>query len=634
MHTNPTIRRDRRGASVIRRASGTRGIGILATAVLAILFLFAALWPRADAECGPAEPKSDPAGQDGGKAGQEGGAPSSPEALFDEILAKFEKEKGLEPWSRMGTVEEFGKVPSKKSVDFLVGIYRSEENPGIHIAASKALARIGTPEALEALLRAGLPLIVEDPLAIQEVGRALSHSFAPEAEDWLLKNAFTPEVRKSPEAYNLMLRAIAKLKDPKKSQVLLAELKGQRIPKEVQVSILEALRASADKRVAQAVLPLLRSTDPEIEIGAYEIIAAVGDASYRTHFAKGIKSPRWEVRALCVDALSKAGDKDLLKLSIPLLSDRDKRVRISVVEALLRHGGPDVIEPLLKAIDGSDPRVQDDIADALARLTGQNFGPVSAQWESWWALNKGRGLALKALSGEDFAALKEEDRERSKTVYFGLRVVSNHLGFLIDTSESMGEEYTPKEAAKKAPDGEGKGKTVVVEKKKKTTAKKSGRSGVTTRLDVAKKELTGVVANLRDSQALNVLSFNTLITDFVHTALGPPGAEEAKSLAKLVPAVRARLAQFTGRLSPGGMTNLLGAIETAMQYSELDTIYLLSDGAPTVGVTDHGQLLAEVERLNRRRRVKINTISFDPEPEERRLLQALSDQNFGVYVEK
>ena len=79
---------------------------------------------------------------------------------------------------------------------------------------------------------------------------------------------------------------------------------------------------------------------------------------------------------------------------------------------------------------------------------------------------------------------------------------------------------------------------------------------------------------------------------------------------------------------------MFGAIRDAMQYPSLDTIYLLSDGAPTEGVTDPVKLLAAVEKLNRRRRIKINTISFDPKPQERELLQALADRNFGVYVER
>ena len=63
-------------------------------------------------------------------------------------------------------------------------------------------------------------------------------------------------------------------------------------------------------------------------------------------------------------------------------------------------------------------------------------------------------------------------------------------------------------------------------------------------------------------------------------------------------------------------------------------VYLLSDGAPTVGVVNHVDLLEEVMRLNRHRKVKINAISFDPKPEERELLQTLADRNFGVYVER
>ncbi|MGQ9590993.1 MAG: HEAT repeat domain-containing protein [Planctomycetota bacterium] len=487
---------------------------------------------------------------------------------------------------------------------------------------------MGTLEAAKSFVQNGVPLLLQDALGADEVGKILRNRFDDAAEEWIVANLLKSAIREKPEVLSASLRAVTRFRTPKRITFLLAEL--SKASPAAQVAILEELRPLRDKSVAKGVLPLLRSPDVDVQIAAHEVLSELEGDAYRAHFVKGLKSPQWEIRALSVDALSKMEEKSLVKLASPLLADPDKRVRVSVVQAFLRRGGAEVIEPLFRALDGSDPRVQDDIADALARLTGQNFGPIRAQWESWWVQAKGRPAAYKAMGAEEFAKLKEEDAQRSKTVYFGLRVLSNNLAFLIDTSESMDEAYTPKAKTKPGEEDSGsQGKTVVVDPKK--AKGKTAKKPTTRKIDVAKRELTQVLSALRDGQSLTVLSFNTIVTDFVDT-LG--SASEEPKLVRLNASSREAVAGFVKGLKPAGLTNLLGAIREAMEYPEVDTIYLLSDGAPTAGVTDYEELLAEVERANRRRRIKINAISFDPKPEERRLLQALSERNFGVYVER
>lgn len=558
----------------------------------------------------------------------EKGSEAEAEAAFEAIRKAFDEEKGRDPWERIATIEKFATAPCKKAVEFLTELYGKEENPGIRIAISRALGKMGTLEAAKSFVQNGVPLLLQDALGADEVGKILRNRFDDAAEEWLVANLLKSPIREKPEVLSASLRAVTRFRTPKRMTFLLAEL--SKVSPAAQVAILEELRPLRDKSVAKGVLPLLRSPDVDVQIAAHEVLAELEGDAYRAHFVKGLKSPQWEIRALSVDALSKMEEKSLVKLASPLLADPDKRVRVSVVQAFLRRGGAEVIEPLFRALDGSDPRVQDDIADALARLTGQNFGPIRAQWESWWVQAKGRPAAYKAMGAEEFAKLKEEDAQRSKTVYFGLRVLSNNLAFLIDTSESMDEAYTPKARTKPGEEDSGsKGKTVVVDPKK--AKGKTAKKPTTRKIDVAKRELTQVLSALRDGQSLTVLSFNTIVTDLVDT-LG--AASDEPKLIRLNASSREAVAGFVKGLKPAGLTNLLGAIREAMEYPEVDTIYLLSDGAPTAGVTDYDELLAEVERANRRRRIKINAISFDPKPEERRLLQALSERNFGVYVER
>ena len=64
---------------------------------------------------------------------------------------------------------------------------------------------------------------------------------------------------------------------------------------------------------------------------------------------------------------------------------------------------------------------------------------------------------------------------------------------------------------------------------------------------------------------------------------------------------------------------------------DVDTIYLLSDGAPSAGKhTAPGEILREIRRKNRSRQIAINTISLGRSD----LMKKLAEQNGGVYVQK
>ena len=65
------------------------------------------------------------------------------------------------------------------------------------------------------------------------------------------------------------------------------------------------------------------------------------------------------------------------------------------------------------------------------------------------------------------------------------------------------------------------------------------------------------------------------------------------------------------RLQPENGTNTWEALRVALRDEDVDTIFFLSDGTPTVGkVVDQDEILAEVRELNRWRRVRIHTVAL------------------------
>ncbi|MFT4842122.1 MAG: HEAT repeat protein [Planctomycetota bacterium] len=171
------------------------------------------------------------------------------------------------------------------------------------------------------------------------------------------------------------------------------------------------------------------------------------------------------------------------------------------------------------------------------------------------------------------------------------------------------------------------------------------QGGKVKRLDYAKRELLKAIEGLAPDSMFNLVTFN--------------GDDEAEMWnKKLVDASKRnkeRFKKFVEKLRPLGGTNLWSGLEAAldikmMKYGNhyettVDEIFLLSDGAPSVGdVQDPIEILRLVEEVNRFKEVRINTvfISSQTPPEvaaaQRRmslvpkeLMRRMAKQNGGKF---
>jgi HEAT repeat protein len=555
------------------------------------------------------------------------------EAAFDKLLEQFKAEKDEKPFLRVLTIEKFGDHPTKRTVVFLVAILKEENSPAIAGAVVRALGKIGTREAVAGIVQLGVPLIAGD-INAAALATALANTLDDPAEEWLIKNGLSEPVRKNRETYKMMLDAIGRLRSEKRIGLLEGEIKRATSP-ESQVLILRLFAELQQKSAARIAHAYLKERDPQVLVAALQVLLAVKAKEYARDYGLLLKSKNWQVRALGVDLVAMAAQPDAVKLLTPLLTDPELRVRVGTVQALAWSGSQEAVAPLIHALQKNEGRVLDDLADVLARLTGKNFGTNAVQWESWWASNKGKAELVRR-SAADFAKLKEADADKMtvSAAYFGLRVISKHVAFVIDSSDSMSEGYEPPPGRGapqpvEPPPPEESGKTVA--KPKPPRAGNSGpggkagarKKGLVPKIDVAKRELLSVLEHLPGGVLVNVIRFSTL-------------AEAWKpALTLLDDATRHELTGFVKASKPDGLTNLYGALEEALKDEKLDTIYLLTDGAPTVGLFfEKGPLLTAVSRLNQIRKVKINTIGFGLNPDEKELLEALADQNYGVFLER
>lgn len=131
-----------------------------------------------------------------------------------------------------------------------------------------------------------------------------------------------------------------------------------------------------------------------------------------------------------------------------------------------------------------------------------------------------------------------EGERRTSATFYGVPVESDRIIFVIDVSASM-------------------------------LRRDPGEDG--SRFQVAVRELLGAARKLEAEARINVIFFGTEVWKW------------EKSLQKLNAATLARLERDLRTRRPIGATYLYDGLEAALDDPEVETIYLLSDGAPSGG---------------------------------------------------
>ena len=89
------------------------------------------------------------------------------------------------------------------------------------------------------------------------------------------------------------------------------------------------------------------------------------------------------------------------------------------------------------------------------------------------------------------------------------------------------------------------------------------------RLDVAKKQLLEALTRLPEEALINIVFFDTTIEPWQPKSVKADSGNLAAAEA------------FVKRQKPRGSTNIYDALMHAFKDADVDTVYLLSDGAPT-----------------------------------------------------
>ena len=310
--------------------------------------------------------------------------------------------------------------------------------------------------------------------------------------------------------------------------------------------------------------------------------------------------PSQRVRMAVPEALVRLAGQRCLPVLRSLSRDDQWRVRVGVVSALVDLKSMRAVVELIDMLGREDGRVREDILTALRTLTGKSHGLNMLAWERFLEI-----APKDFLSRADADALGTNGPVTTVARYYGLWTLSNRFLFVTDLSTSMDH----------ADPG------------------RYGDAPRTTRLALTQQELTDLVEDLGEDVQFNLATFSD------ETSLWRDDMTRATPRNK-----SAALKQIDHYRTLGG-TNIFSSLKAAFDLAQEqldstrsdrpapDTVFLLTDGEPSVGsLTDVDLLLEYVAERNRVLGLRFQCVALTRQPLARDFLARLARRSGGQYV--
>jgi len=327
--------------------------------------------------------------------------------------------------------------------------------------------------------------------------------------------------------------------------------------------------------------------------------------------------------ARAVSAFKRQEALDLLANSI---KDSDWRVRAAAVQSLAEAGkerNSQAVGLLIAAMQKEKGRLADDINKILEEITGEKL-TYAESWARWWQ-SAGEELPAKRPEPTPNAEQPKQPKQADDVRFYGIRTRSDRICFIIDVSGSMNHKVPPV-------------RRVVITGRKNSKLPVEGK----TRIEVAKNELKRAISNLSPKKQFMIIYFNHAVRMW------------RPKMVKATPANKKQARTDIDAMRGSGSTYTLGALREAFLKAgvlhrkgttrgdgmKIDTIFLLSDGAPTNNsfeepkIMEPDPILDQVKEWNRDAGIVIHTIAVDTTENGAYFLRTLAAQNGGVFVER
>ncbi|MGE0144859.1 MAG: HEAT repeat domain-containing protein [Planctomycetota bacterium] len=403
-----------------------------------------------------------------------------------------------------------------------------------------------------------------------------------------------------------------------------------------------ALQVLGARKNVAAQMALLQATSrmpPKLRLRALDVLADSGEMSLTDTFVKMVGDADPDVRIAAANALGGAlrehtdetrdrevsaetvayRDRAIEALERLLVRDKVWQVRAAACHALAqlrcKAAIPALIDGYAAELDRKkDPWAMDmRIHGVLEQLTGQSVAIGNAQhWRDFW---KREGASMRLVTPEEAEKRRAAGKDDRYEKFFALRIESDRVLFVVDFSGSMDEPITLE-----------------------TGTTSTGAGTKTTKARLVVDEMKKIVTSLPDGSYFNIVVFSDEVRVWRPTREGYP------ELVRLDDNTRDELlGSFLDNLAPRGPTNLHDALELAIGFAGrgltdkhyalgFDTVYVLSDGAPSYGkVTDKDEIRRRVRESNRLKRLTIHSVTFG-DRNDTDFLRLLAEENGGRHV--
>jgi hypothetical protein len=286
-------------------------------------------------------------------------------------------------------------------------------------------------------------------------------------------------------------------------------------------------------------------------------------------------------------------------------------VQRAAIEALVILGQREGVGAMITALEGASGRLRTDLRGGLVALTGLDYHTNHTLWQTWWEAD-GAQFEVPETGRTLSAALPA--RDSVGMTFFGITTESQRVLFLLDLSGSMNYSMiardNPTDAQGVPPD--------------------LPRGKEQSRLQAAKVDMVRALGGLREGALFNLVLYASDVWTW------------QDELVEMESTRRVDVQEYVDDLRASGGTNIYGALRTALEIAgvkggekwdspRIDTLFLLTDGRPSVGLTTQpDEILAYVRDKNRSGGIVIHTIGLSG-AQDAYLLSELAAQNGGTY---
>lgn len=363
---------------------------------------------------------------------------------------------------------------------------------------------------------------------------------------------------------------------------------------DMKASAARALGRLKAKEAVGRLAPLKSHTDPLVRANAIIAWTFCDIKTNGKSLPSALNDKDAGVRAALLAAVPEAGADVALGASKSKITDPDWRVRMQAVQNLSNIRHKESVASLVISAGDARRAIANAAENALLQMTGKNFHGAKS-WKAWWDA-EGENFELTNAASMP-AGGKTGGGDGGTGVFYGLPIDSDHVAFLIDCGATM---------ANQAPGGGG------------------------TKMEQVLGELEKTLKSLPSGTKFNVLGYSAKTT---------PWQQKAKELNDKT--IKGAI-DFLRSQNLAGRKNIWEALLAGLADSDIDTIYLFSDGEPEDGLYVHyNRVVDHLQRRNILRKVVVHTIHVsDPAWPAgvtewyRSQLREIAKGTGGKYVEK